>query len=63
MRLFPFARRSGPVALMVVAGSLLGVLLEMPIRSGSGIVDWLVFFVPWQAGYAAAFATALPSEA
>ena len=63
MGLFPFARRSGPVALMVVAGGILGTLHEMPTRSGSGILDWLVFFVPWQAGYAAAFATALPAAA
>ncbi len=60
-RLFPFARQSEPAAVMVVAGGLLGVLLEAPIRSGSGFVDWLVLFVPWQAGYAAAFATALPA--
>lgn len=59
-RLFPFVRRSGPVTLMLVAGAFLGALLEMPVRSGSGFVDWLALFVPWQAGYAAAFATALP---
>ena len=58
--LFPFARRAGPAVLMLVAGGLLGALLEAPIRSGSGFVDWLILFVPWQAGYAAAFATALP---
>jgi hypothetical protein len=60
--LFPFARRAGPAVLMLVAGGLLGALLEAPVRSGSGIADWLILFVPWQAGYAAAFATALPSE-
>ena len=60
VRLFPFARRAGPAAAMVVAGGLLGVLLEAPIRSGSGFADWLVLFAAWQAGYAAAFATALP---
>ncbi len=60
-RLFPFARRAGPAALMLVAGGLLGTLLEVPIRGGSGFVDWLVLFVPWQAGYAAAFATVLPA--
>ena len=60
-RLFPFARRTGPAALMLVAGGLLGALLEVPIRSGSGFVDWLILFAAWQAGYAAAFATALPA--
>ncbi len=60
-RLFPFARKSGPAAVMVVAGGLLGVLLEMPIRSDNGFLDWLILFAAWQAGYAAAFATALPS--
>ena len=60
--LLPFARRIGPCALMLTAGGLLGALLEAPIRSGSGYLDWLILFVPWQAGYAAAFATALPSE-
>ena len=58
--LFRFARRTGPAALMLVAGGLLGMLLEAPMRSGSGFTDWLILFVPWQAGYAAAFATALP---
>ncbi len=59
--LFPFARRLGPAVLMLVAGGLLGTLLEAPMRSGSGILDWLALVAPWQAGYAAAFATALPS--
>lgn len=60
-RLFPFARRLGPAVLMLAAGGLLGILLEAPMRSGSGILDWLALVAPWQAGYAAAFATALPS--
>jgi hypothetical protein len=61
MGLFPFARRTRPAALMLVAGGLRGVLLEMPVRSnGGGFMEWLILFVPWQAGYAAAFATALP---
>ena len=58
--LLPFTRRIGPCALMMTVGGLLGALLEMPIRNGSGYLDWLILFVPWQAGYAAAFATALP---
>ncbi len=58
--LLPFARRVGPCALMLTAGGLLGALLDMPVRGDSGILVWLILFVPWQAGYAAAFATALP---
>ncbi len=60
-RLFPFARRTGPAALMLAAGGLLGALLEAPMRSGSGFVEWLALFATWQAGYAAAFATSLPA--
>jgi len=60
-QLFPFARRLGPAVLTLVAGGLLGTLLEAPMRSGSGILDWLALVAPWQAGYAAAFATALPA--
>ena len=54
--MFPFARKFRTIALMLAAGCILGALL--------GIMDgfwWtLVFFALWQAGYAAAFATALP---
>jgi hypothetical protein len=58
--LLPFVRRPHSCALMLVAGCLLGALLEFPIRGGSGFWDWLLLYAPWQAGYAAAFATALP---
>ncbi len=57
--MFPFARKFWPIALMLVAGCVLGGLL--------GIIEMLnfrgleVFFAAWQAGYAAAFATALPA--
>ena len=61
--LLPFARRPGPCALMLTAGCLLGALLEFPVRGDGGFWDWLLFYVPWQAGYAAAFATALPKTA
>ena len=61
--LLPFARRIGPCAMMLTAGCLLGALLEFPVRGDGGFWDWLLFFVPWQAGYAAAFATALPKTA
>ena len=55
--MFPFVRKFRPIALMLVAGGALGVLL------GIGVGFWgaLVFFAVWQAGYAAAFATALPA--
>lgn len=61
--MFPCARRRGPFVLMLVAGCLLGLLLEFPIQDGGTIWHWAILFVPWQAGYAAAFATALPGRA
>ncbi len=61
--LLPFARRLGPCALMLAAGCGLGALLEFPVRGDGGFWDWLPFYGPWQAGYAAAFATALPKSA
>ena len=55
--MFAFVRKFRPIALMLVAGCALGALL------GIGVGFWwaLVFFAVWQAGYAAAFATALPA--
>ncbi len=61
--LLPFARRPRPCTLMLTAGSLLGALLEFPVRGDGGFWDWLLFYGAWQAGYAAAFATALPKTA
>ncbi len=58
--LLPFARRIGPCALMLAAGCGLGALLEIPLRGDGGFVNWFVFYGVWQAGYAAAFASALP---
>ncbi len=58
--LMPFARRLRPCALMVGAGGLLGALLEIPLAQGGGFWGFVLFFAVWQAGYAAAFATALP---
>ena len=54
--MFPFVRKFRPIALMLVAGCILGALL------GIGSSFWWVpvSFVLWPAGYAAAFATALP---
>ena len=60
--LMPAARRARAAALMVGAGGLLGALLEFPIGQDGGFWGFLLFCAAWQAGYAAAFATALPSE-
>ncbi len=60
--LLPFARRPRPCVLMLTAGCLLGALLEFPVRGDGGFWDWLLFYATWQAGYAAAFATALPKR-
>ena len=46
---------------MLIAGCLLGALLEVVLADGATFWHWLILFAPWQAGYAAAFATALPS--
>ncbi len=61
--LLPFARKPRPCALMLTAGCLLGALLEFPVRGDGDFWDWLLFYGAWQAGYAAAFATALPKAA
>ncbi len=58
--LLPFARRIGPCALMLAAGCGLGAVLELPLRGDGGFAGWFVFYGVWQAGYAAAFASALP---
>ncbi len=58
--LLPFARQLRPIALMLVSGCLLGVLLEVALADGATFWHWLLFYAAWQAGYAAAFATALP---
>lgn len=55
--LFPFVRQPRPVLLMLTAGCLLGGALEL---INYGFWGTLLFFALWQAGYAAAFATALP---
>jgi len=62
--LFRFARRRGPCLRMAAAGCLLGALLDPPLRLDDMYFwPWLGFFAVWQAGYAAAFATALPPAA
>ncbi|MEX1205163.1 MAG: hypothetical protein WEB85_07940 [Dongiaceae bacterium] len=63
--LFRFARRLRPCLLMAAAGCLLGALLDPPLRLDDNFDNfwlWLGFFAVWQAGYAAAFATALPAR-
>ncbi len=60
--LLPFARQVRPIALMLVAGCLLGALLEVAFAEGAAFWHWLILFAPWQAGYAAAFATSLPEK-
>jgi hypothetical protein len=64
--LLPFARRPGPLLAMVAAGGVLGALLAVPLSDfgdNESFWAWLIFFAGWQAGYAAAFATALPLPA
>ncbi len=55
----PAARRLRPAMLMLAAGALLGMLLEIPLTQDGGFWGFILFFATWQAGYAAAFATAL----
>jgi uncharacterized membrane protein (UPF0136 family) len=56
---FTFVRRRKPVLLMLFAGGVLGSLLPL----SDSFWGAMVFFAVWQAGYAAAFATALPEAA
>ena len=58
--------------LSIVAGLVFGMIFGAVLRyldlasaalarGDGGILNWLILFVPWQAGYAAAVATALPA--
>ncbi len=58
--LMPSARRARHAAIMLGAGGLFGALLEIPLAQNGGFWGFLLFCAAWQAGYAAAFATALP---
>ena len=58
--LFPFIRQPRAVLLMLTAGCVLGGALYL---TNYGFWTTLLFFALWQAGYAAAFATALPKTA
>ena len=55
---FPFARKLRPCLLTLGSGCLLGALLEV-FLAGNGVLYGILFFAPWQAGYAASVATAL----
>lgn len=55
--LMPAFRRWRVCGLMTATGGVLGVLLYFPIAYES-LPGWLILYAPWQAGYAAAMATA-----
>jgi len=56
--LIPDFRRPMPLIAMILAGAVLGAALYLAI-AGNHFLGWLLLFAPWQAGYAAAMATAL----
>jgi hypothetical protein len=57
--MMPFVRQANPCLFMLFAGCLLGALLRIPFEFDV-LLSWMFFFAAWQAGYAAALATALP---
>jgi hypothetical protein len=59
--MIPDFRQARPVALMILSGTVLGAALFFAISS-EHFLDWLLLFAPWQAGYAAAMATALKNS-
>ena len=59
--LIPNFRHGLPALAMILAGAILGALLFFAISS-EHFIGWLLLFAPWQAGYAAAMATALKYE-
>ncbi len=60
--LMPAFRRRRPIIATIAAGGILGALLIVPIEQEQ-FLYWLALYAPWQAGYAAAMATALPDGA
>ena len=56
--LIPVFRRRMPMIAMILAGAVLGAALFFAISS-EHFFGWFLLFAPWQAGYAAAMATAL----
>lgn len=59
--LIPDYRHSRPMIAMILSGTALGATLFFAISS-EHFFGWLLLFAPWQAGYAAAMATALALE-
>ena len=59
--MIPEFRQARPVALMILSGTVLGAALFLAISS-EHFVGWLLLYVPWQAGYAAAMATVLKNS-
>ncbi len=59
--LMPAFRRPLPVVSTIGAGAVLGALLSVAMAN-QNFLGCLALFAPWQAGYAAAMATALPSQ-
>lgn len=59
--LIPDYRHSRPMTAMILSGTALGATLFFAISS-EHFFGWLLLFAPWQAGYAAAMATALALE-
>ncbi len=57
--MMPFVRQTKPCLFMLLAGCLLGGLLRIPDEFDV-LFSWMFFFAAWQAGYAAALATAVP---
>lgn len=58
--LMPVVRQAKPCLFMLLAGCLFGGLLNI-VGNLSDVTTWMIFFAAWQAGYAAALATALPT--
>ena len=56
--LIPDFRHRRPAMAMILAGAVLGAALFFSIESEQ-FFGWFLLFAPWQAGYAAAMATAL----
>lgn len=56
--LMPCFRRRLPIIATITAGGVLGAFLDITLAN-EGFLAWLALFAPWQAGYAAAMATAL----
>lgn len=59
--LIPAFRRVRPCLSMIAVGTVLGALLVIAVPGGD-FFDWLALFAPWQAGYAAAMATAFDNR-